>query len=398
MSLPNILFNRGKGGLGRPAQGFDHYSGLLFIGKNATLPTGFGVDNIKTMFSIEDAESNGIVEGDVNFGVLWYHINEFFRINPKGVLYVGIFYPQAGGGFTNFTAHDWDEIVLMQNFADGKIRQLGVYQIDEVFDTLVLNALQTKANELKDNKRPLSVIYAGDISGVADLSTLTSLATLTNNYVSVVIGQDGGNVGLALFTAEGYSITTLGATLGAVSGASVHESIGWTSKFNLVTGAELDTPAFANGDLVKDKSKSALEGINDLSYIFIKKFVDFDGTYINDSHTAIAKTSDYAQIENNRTIEKAVRLTYSNMLPLLNSPLTVNDDGTLSEDTIKTFESFGDKGLTQMLRDGELSAKKISINPAQDVLSTSKVFVTLILVPRGVAREIVVNIGFATSL
>ena len=55
-------------------------------------------------------------------------------------------------------------------------------------------------------------------------------------------------------------------------------------------------------------------------------------------------------------------------------------------------------GAVEMERDGELSGFKIFINPDQDVLSSSRLQVTMKIVPVGVLREIVVNIGFALNV
>jgi hypothetical protein len=51
-----------------------------------------------------------------------------------------------------------------------------------------------------------------------------------------------------------------------------------------------------------------------------------------------------------------------------------------------------------MEREGEISKFAVTINPAQDVLTTSKISIAVKIVPVGVAREIEVNIGFAVSL
>ena len=60
MSLNNITFNLGQGGLGRPLAGEDYISGLLFY--SATLPSGFSSsDRVKQFFSVADAEAKGIV-------------------------------------------------------------------------------------------------------------------------------------------------------------------------------------------------------------------------------------------------------------------------------------------------------------------------------------------------
>jgi hypothetical protein len=168
-----------------------------------------------------------------------------------------------------------------------------------------------------------------------------------------------------------------------------------------VDGTEFDEPAIAIGTgtvLVKDQATAGLTTLNDSGYIFLKKYTGIDGSYYNDTPTCIASTSDYANIENNRTIDKAVRNVRALLLPFVNSPLYVNTDGTLTEDVISNYKNTVKQALEQMERDGELSAFSTTIDPTQNVLTTSKIAVSIKLVPVGVAREIEVNIGFAVSV
>ena len=197
---------------------------------------------------------------------------------------------------------------------------------------------------------------------------------------------------------SGFSIGTMGATLGNVSFAKVNESIAFVSKFNLVTGTGLDEVAFATGDLFKDISTNLKDSLNDFHYTFLRKLDGVSGTFNSDSFTAISITSDFATIENNRTMDKAVRDINTNVLPLLNSPLFVNEDGTLREDTISLFRNSADKPLVDMLAGDEISARKVTIDPSQNVLASSVLNIGVLIVPVGVARNIVFNIGFAVNI
>jgi hypothetical protein len=85
-------------------------------------------------------------------------------------------------------------------------------------------------------------------------------------------------------------------------------------------------------------------------------------------------------------------------LPDLNAPLVVNSDGTLKDATVSYFEALGQNATDQMEKDGEISASKVTVDPAQDVLTTSQLTVSCKIVPVGVARNIVVNIGFTVSI
>ncbi|CAB4136024.1 Bacteriophage HP1, Orf23 [uncultured Caudovirales phage] len=324
------------------------------------------------------------------FAVWHYHIAEYFRIQPKGSLYIGFFEFQMGNTFV--------EIQTMQVYSGGKIRQIGIYK-DGSFYVGDLTTIQTVLNNLDGDHMPVSsVLYAGDLQGIGDLTTLPDLNPLTAPKVSAVISQDGAGQGAFLYKTNFKSITTLGATLGAVSLASVSEDIAWPVKFNISNGAECDTIAFANGVLASTVSKNNQETLDNRRYIFLLKYVGLAGSYFNDSHTAVAVNSDYAYIENNRTIDKAIRNVYAAMIAYINSPLVLNTDGTLSDTTVAFFESLANTSLDEMVRATELSGKSVVIDPTQNVLSTGNITITVKLLPVGVARQITVNIGFTTSL
>jgi hypothetical protein len=505
MALNDVTFVKGQGGLGRPLTGEDHISGLVYYVPDGTaLPSGFGVTNVKTVFSLEQAEAldisgdysnetkatggnlviatavmDGSIEvkvqgesigkvtvtsttqatvatalraainantsvhgyvaggtganvaltapagkgvningagiittvivgtstvtpitdfsGGVNdpYIVLWYHIKEFFRVQPKGVLYVGVFEESA----------DFAEVAAVQTtFADGKIRQIGVYTTDDFeTDRGQIDLLHGVADDLSTtDKKPLSILFASNMSGITDfdytdLPDLSS-STTTGSYVSVVIGQDGNAMGNELYTYTGKSITCLGAALGAVSRSKVSENIGWVKNFNLSEN-ELDVLSFADGTSYREVPETALSTLNDYHYVFLRKHVGINGSYFNDSHTAIAETSDYATIENNRTIDKAIRNIRAFLVPELNGPLFVDPvTGFLSEDTVAYFQNLASRPLERMQRDQELSGFQVIINPEQNVLSTSQLLIVVKLVPVGVARQIKVNIGFTVNI
>jgi hypothetical protein len=320
-----------------------------------------------------------------------YQIKEFFRLAPKGVLYVGFYEIPA--------TYDYTEVTLMQDFADGTLRQVGVYVDDKAFDDGDLQVLNDEIVANCDaNHKPLSAIYAGDLSAVSDLSTLVNLNTYTANKVSCVISQDGAGLGNQLYLANGKSVPTLGACLGSVSFAAVSDDIAWVGKFNISNGYECDTPAISNGELIKNIPVNSLNAINNKRYVFLKKFVGLAGSYFNDSHTSIIQSSDYAYIENNRTIDKAIRGVYSSVLPALNSPLQLNSDGTLTDTTVAYFTSLAEVNLFEMLRNSEISAQQVTIDPTQNVLSTNTLAISIQIVPIGVARQIEVTIGFTTNI
>lgn len=402
---------------------------IVFVDRNA------GDTAVSAGGSSTDVQMSGGVGS--YFSVIHYHISEYFRLQPKGILYVAIFAQAAYTG---------TEIKTVQDFSGGEIRQMGVYLSHEVFAASQLTTSQTFLDTLETEDRPLSVVFHSDLSS-ATLSALATLRTLSNERTSMLIGEEGdyhvaAYVNTKAYTAGdkvtfqagsfvakfsiavaspgdnpgpfdasnwtflrdnlagvlGFSIGTTGVALGAVSFAKVSDNIGHIAKFPLVTGTGLDEVAFATGDLWEDVTIALKDQLNDFGYIFLRKHNGISGTFFSDSPTAIVATSDFATIENVRTMDKAVRNIRTNVLPNLNAPLFVDEDGKLTEDTISLFKNDAERATIQMVTDAELSAQQITINPDQDVLATSIITIGVVLVPVGVARNIVFNIGFAVKI
>ena len=78
--------------------------------------------------------------------------------------------------------------------------------------------------------------------------------------------------------------------------------------------------------------------------------------------------------------------------------MLLNEDGTLANSTVAYLKSQAVVITDNMVRNSEASAIGVNINPNQNVASTSQIVVSINIVPIGVARNIVVNIGFKTSL
>lgn len=394
MALSRVTVNVGQAGLGRRPLNRDKISGILFF--NDTLPSEFSTsDRVKKVYSLEEAEALGIAEGSAAHDVEWYHLSEYFRINPEGEIWIGYYAVPA-------TTYDFTEIATMLNAAGGEIRQLAVYANALTFASTQCTTIQAIIDGLDASLKQVSVLYAADLSATVAItgwSSVTDLRTLTARKVTVVIAESGSGEGATLAAAKAYSITALGCALGAVSKASVEQSIGNPQNFNISDGVEMETPALANGDLVSALATSALAGLKDKGYLIARKYVpDISGTFFERCPTAIASTNDFAWIEANRVIDKAIRLVRTALIPQLNGTLYLKADGTLREDTVGYFQDLCQTPLEQMEADGEISAGEALIDPTQDVLATSQLTIIIKIVPVGIAEEIIVDIGLTTNL
>jgi hypothetical protein len=231
--MNDVIFNRGNGALGRPLPARDHVSALCFPMADANLPSGFATDDrIHKVYSVKEAEDLGIDATATEDKKLHYQISECFRMNPKAELYIYLYDDAA----TTAAVYLQPVIEFPEN---GEIRQAAVW-MDDGMDTADVLDVQTVVAAKRLVHRPFSVIMGfSDFGAAYDWSAAPDLRALASDGVSVVIGASGTGLGYSLAT-TGNNMPAIGAVLGAVSLAKVHESIGWVAKFNFSDGTELE--------------------------------------------------------------------------------------------------------------------------------------------------------------
>jgi hypothetical protein len=393
--MNGITFQRAQGGLKRRAEGEDHVSALLFYSAEAThLP------DLLEVYSLEDAERNKVSLAKTP--IVYYHVAEFFRVAPGSKLLVRVVPAESYD-------RSFAEIKNMQQQAAGAIRQVGVWLGHS--NTAHEANLNKICEDLAAMNMPLSAVLAYRMTA-EELAALPTLGANSYPRVSICIAQDGGGLGATLAKKGGAdkpAVTAIGACIGAIARAKVHESIAWVEKQNMVSttypsksenlAKELDVAALVDGTLINELTPEQQEVINNKRYLFLRKHVGQAGSYWNDSFTADKPESDYAYIESNRTIDKAVRGIYKSLLPHLSGPLRIDSKtGSISVGTTIFLETLAKECLIQMERAGELSGFEVKIDPNQSVLGSSKLNIAVKLIPMGVLRQINVNIGFTVKI
>ena len=398
----SLNIDRQNGNVPKSLPGEDHITGLVIYMAAGDIPASFKTERVQPLSTIDAAEAAGIVDYTTAADgtqtaapwavrVLHYHLSELYRINPAVSLYVGIFEKPQGDNMT------YAEIKTVQNFADGRIRQLGVWCGDRVPSEDDLTAIQGQAATLEAHGAELSVVYAPKVANVKQIST--SLAGGGKCRVSVVIGQAGSGTGAELYkdkaNAAKASVSGLGVVLGLISKAKVHQCIAWVKEFP--TGISL--PAFGDGTLLRDMDKALVEQLDTARYLFFVTQQGQSGSYMNDSHTMDSAISDYASIESVRTMDKGARGVRAYLIPELGGNVYVDaDTGKLASYTVAHLETVAGHALEDMEKAGELSGYKAEIDPDQDVAASSTVDIVLKKVAVPVMRHVRIKIGFAKTV
>lgn len=322
-----------------------------------------------------------------------YTLKSFFNANPTAKVYVS---------YVDLSTFDADAIKKIQTFAEGSIRQLGIFTKNE-FDADIITACQTAAADQATKHKPLSVVLAMQpkLTGTPAAFTtedLINIRSLTCPRVSVTIGNEYGasKLGYQLIGKTGLYPTDLGAVLGHISKSKVSNSIAWVAQ-NVTQYAE--TMLITEDTWIDIEDTTIPDELNNKGYIFEGKYLGFAGSYFQNDAVADLFTSDYDSVKRVRVMDKVARIAYVTLVPYLSSPVSINaQTGRLSQVTIDTYTNVLKQALNTMFNNGEVSGFNVYINPAQNILATKELVVSILVVPIGSVDTISVNVGYTVAL
>lgn len=404
MGLNGVKVNRLNGGLGRKNPSTDGVC-LLVIG-GAIAASSLALKTAKEIISVEDAVALGITPAydDTNDILAHHHIDEFFRVNPNGNLFVVL--------DDNTLTVTEIKTILKENTA---IKAVGFVRNDEYAPAdmaVYVAAYQTMVDDLRAESRNISAVLVE--GGEFTLETLISAYADARAYeaenVSIVIAQDP--VIRAVKTAH-ETYAAIGTALGAISVRKVNENLGSLNIENKPSAYKGDsiypltdatrlrwlTAKLQDGKSVESLTQTELEALATKGYIFVAFYNGYPGYYFTDSHTCTESSSDYSRIENNRVWDKAATLGRTALLPrvkgnLLKDPATgfirdieATELETLAEAAIKTMESAG-----------EISGASVYIDPKQTISDDSPLIVKGEVLFNDILHEMSFDLGLTNKL
>jgi len=365
------------------------------------------------------------------FAVMHYHISEFFRAKPNGKVFVGI-YPEGSFGGTGIA-----EII---DFAEGEVRRISILETVEPFATSQLSAIQNILVTKRNEHKPASAIFHANMSALSAAS-LPNLTNATSSKVNVNAAEDGnflqtaysntksyiagnktawidkvyvciqdstGNspsdsnywkeIAVNLRAVNGFSISTLGNETGTKAAGALSQDIAEVQAFNLTSGNVLSEAGIATGDLFVSTAKGLLNDLADKNYTFLRTFEGREGVYYTDSYTAISRDDDYNALERNEVMDEAERLAYQALLPRLNSRIYLDNSGKVSREVIDDYKELVTTALSVLTVSGDISGDPVvTIDPNQDIATTSKLEISFDIQPVGIARNIQVNNSYKVN-
>ena len=290
----------------------------------------------------------------------------------------------------------------------------------EQYNLNLVKGLNDVAVGLAEQNQPLSLILSANPSNTGadttegrqiDLNKIPS-CICESSRISCIFGQAHHEKisTMQMCNRNHTPVGFLGAVMGAIAKANVHESIAWVKQFNLFAD-DFQEIELGFGDINLDEaeenflslnryeslSPSLLDELDDKGYIFPIKYAGREnGIYISKDQTC--SHGDFRTIARNRTINKSRRAVRAALLPYVNSPLMVNPStGFLAPSKITAFKTLIGDILAKMQAAQEISGYAVTIDPNQNVLVDDTLRISYVLVPVGVAVKIYVEEGLSLT-
>lgn len=383
MAFPKIKISYLNGMLGTVSETAD---GLFALVSGAVaVSTTFVLNKAYTLTRLADLVDLGITSS--NNAKLYKYVSEFYSEAAEGTKVVIMGVDPTKKKSELMSGATYGVIGSLIKSLNGKLNGIFVGGNTIESPSVSASAAQTLANwSTTSLYAPLFVVFDTDFT--QDDIEMGSPNTFHANRVAFLAGD----------TTVSSDTSCLGILAGRLASVGVQRNCG------RVKDGALSPDKMYVGTLPIEINPTFVETTFDAGFIIPRCYVGRSGYFFADDQTAVEATDDYSHISLRRVIDKAYRITYNTLLDMMLDELEVNEDGTLQVGIVKSWQSAVEGAINrQMTAQGELSSNngeegcECYIDATQNVVSTSKINITVKVRPFGYARMIEVNLGFAVS-
>ncbi|ROI02876.1 hypothetical protein EGH90_12335 [Kaistella haifensis] len=410
--LSGVKIEKGRLGANRRNLSFA-ISGLVI---SAIAASALPLDTPTTVYNMNDVKVLGITaEYDTTNNMnVHRHISEFYRNAGEGTELHLMLVAQS---VDLPTICETKAQLLLAN-AKGNIKQLAIAVNLEASATVVLlNGMPTevynaipKAQALYEwadaHFMPCQIILecyqnTGSASSSADLRNLENLEA---DKVTLVNGQDF--LYASTKTGHAQKFADVGTVLGVMAKANVNQNIGNNEIFNITDGTK---GIWIEPGISSHKTNTELieylQTLENKGYVFGVTYTGLAGVRLNNDHVCapVVIDADFKVNEHTialgRTSDKARRELRSVYLPKVKTDWLLDETtGKLRPATVVALEDIGDKVFDDMVRNGEITYGKTSVDANSDLIVAKELIVSYVIVPRGNIGEIKGTINFKTQV
>lgn len=385
MALPNVIINLQNGGLGRVAQSDDGVAGLILTG--AAVAGKLELNTVYQLSSLRDLTKYGITA----------------ESNPLAYKELAAFYTEAGDGAelhllvvseaTTLTQMCGNEetsaLTKLITYGRGRIRLVGVNRLLPVeYETDT-----TTTGIDNDAVTAAAAAHAAGESFAAKVMPFRCLlpAVAWDGKTDKLFKPREASYNRVGFVMASDDQTTHSAAIGQVLGRAASNPVNY-SLARVKSGALAINGWLTNGK-TPEECDALLAALDEAGYIIYRTFPKKSGYYLNGDAMAAPLSDDYSNLNYGRIADKATILIYTTYIDEIGDDLEVDESGHIPAPMCAYYEGLIDNAVAVAM-EGEISAFTSYVDPAQNILSSSRMTVGCKITPRGILRDIIVNLGF----
>jgi hypothetical protein len=324
-------------GLGAKSPSEDNVAGIVFGGVVPDTGTYTTLSTSVELLQAKDADALGLTTAyDAAKKVLVrYHIDEYFRLNPNGKLWIMVVAQATtltqmctlANAFVKKLIDDSNNAVrdigVVRNPATGYVATLTNGLDGDVITSV--SAAQLLVDDYLTRNIYIDGIWIEGREVNGTISAIKDLRTLSSANVRVVIAQDSEVAALdALFA----KTAAVGSALGMNGIRRVEEDLGSINvidnpdksveNYPLNNGVVWEKPSISSGTLVKNLSAAEVQVLQDKGYIFADSWPSYPGVYFNKGNACTEADNDFAFISRMRTWNYFARIALRKFIPRYN--------------------------------------------------------------------------------
>ncbi len=385
MALPTVTINLQNGGLGRVAQSDDGVAGLILTG--AAVAGKLELNTVYQLSSPRDLTKYGITAEN----------------NPLAYKELTAFYAEAGDGAelyllivssaTTLTqmcgSEDGSPLTKLITYGRGRIRLVGV-------NRLLPLEYETDTSKTGIDNDAVTAAAAAHATGESFAEKVMPFRCLMP-----AVAWDGTTDNLfkpreASYNRVGFVMasddkTDRSAAIGQVLGRAAKNPVNY-SLARVKSGSIAVNGWLTNGK-TPEECDALLSALDEAGYIIYRTFPKKAGYYFNGDAMAAPLSDDYSNLNYGRIADKAMIIIYTTYIDEIGDDLEVDDSGNIPAPMCAYYEGLINNAVAVAM-EGEISAFDSFVDPAQNILSSSRMAVGCKITPRGILRDIIVNLGF----
>lgn len=385
MGLPNVTINLQNGGLGRVAQTDDGVAGLVLTG--VAVEGKLELNHVYQLSSPRDLTTLGVTAE--NNPLIYKELTAFYTEAGDGAeLYLLVV--AAATTLTQIcSVEDAAPLKKLITYAKGRIRIVGInrqipaeYSVDTTTSGIdkdavtAVAAAQAVGDSFAEKVMPFRcLIPALGWDGKTD--KLFKPREASYNRVGLVMACDD----------QVNKTAAIGQFLGRAAKNPVNYSLG-----RVKSGAIAVQGWLTNGK-TPDECEAMLNLLDEAGYMIYRTFPKKAGYYPNGDSMAAPLSDDYSNLNYGRIADKAMGLIYQTYVDEICDDIEVDESGGIPAPMCAYYESRIDNAVAVAM-DGEISAFKSYVDPKHNILSSSLMAIGCKITPRGITRNIIVNLGF----